>query len=82
VLKIFKKSWINWYKRRPHISHDDSKAREKVDLTENAEYDAAKDGTGSSRIKIAQLQKQLANVKIYRWDWVDKSQVDFNDSYY
>ncbi len=48
-----------------------AEAREKGDLSENAEYDAAKDAQGMLELKINELEKVLANARI-----LDESQVD------
>lgn len=50
-----------------------AEAREKGDLSENAEYDAAKDAQGILEMKINELEKSLANARI-----VDASQIDTN----
>ena len=48
-----------------------AEAREKGDLSENAEYDAAKDAQGMLEAKIANLEIKLANARI-----IDESQLD------
>lgn len=48
-----------------------AEAREKGDLSENAEYDAAKDAQGMLELKINELEKALANARI-----IDESQID------
>lgn len=48
-----------------------AEAREKGDLSENAEYDAAKDAQGMLELKINELEKALANARI-----LDSSQID------
>lgn len=48
-----------------------AEAREKGDLSENAEYDAAKDAQGMLEMKINQLEKTLANARV-----IDESQLD------
>jgi len=60
---------------RSIISQMIAEARDKGDLSENAEYDAAKDAQAHLELEIAQLQKLLANVKIIDETEVDKSQV-------
>jgi len=52
-----------------------AEAREKGDLSENAEYDAAKDAQGLLELKINQLENQLANARI-----IDISQVDTSEA--
>lgn len=48
-----------------------AEAREKGDLSENAEYDAAKDAQGLLELKINNLEKILANSRL-----IDSSQID------
>ena len=49
---------------RPLISHQIAEARDKGDLSENAEYDAAKEAQGMLEMKISQLKDNLQNVRI------------------
>ncbi len=56
---------------RPKISKQIAEARDKGDLSENAEYDAAKEAQGMMEMKLAQLQATLRNAKI-----VDDSMID------
>ncbi|MRI62856.1 transcription elongation factor GreA [Ornithobacterium rhinotracheale] len=56
---------------RPRISQQIADARDKGDLSENAEYDAAKEAQGLLESKISKLQDQLANARV-----IDKSQLD------
>ncbi len=58
-------------KGRKEIASAIAEAREKGDLSENAEYDAAKDAQGMLEMKINELEKYLANARI-----IDKSQLD------
>ncbi len=58
-------------KGREAASKDIAEAREKGDLSENAEYHAAKDAQGLLEAKINELEKALANVRI-----IDASQLD------
>jgi transcription elongation factor GreA len=46
--------------KRPEISHQIAEARDKGDLSENAEYDAAKEAQGILEAKIAQLKGLIA----------------------
>ena len=48
----------------PEISRQIAEARDKGDLSENAEYDAAKEAQGLLEGKIAQLKAQVANARI------------------
>ena len=56
---------------RPRIIQQIADARDKGDLSENAEYDAAKEEQGMIESKIAELKTLLANVRI-----IDESKVD------
>ena len=49
---------------RPEVIRQIQEAREKGDLSENAEYDAAKEAQGKLETKIAQLKAELADAKI------------------
>ena len=49
---------------RPRISAQIAEARDKGDLSENAEYDAAKEAQGLLEMKIAQLKSQVASARI------------------
>jgi len=49
---------------RPKISLQIAEARDKGDLSENAEYDAAKDAQGMLELKIAKLQEVISNARI------------------
>ncbi|MEG1909925.1 MAG: transcription elongation factor GreA [Bacteroidales bacterium] len=56
---------------RPSISHQIAEARDKGDLSENAEYDAAKEAQGLLELKISKMQTEVANARI-----VDESKLD------
>lgn len=56
---------------RPHISKQIAEARDKGDLSENAEYDAAKDAQGMLELKIAKMEEMLSNARL-----VDESKLD------
>lgn len=60
---------------RAEIAQAIATARDKGDLSENAEYDAAKDAQGMHELKINELEKQLAMVKFMKEEDVDTSQV-------
>ena len=60
---------------RPKISKQIAEARDKGDLSENAEYDAAKEAQGMMEMKIAQLQATLRNAKIVDESMIDTSRV-------
>jgi len=56
--------------RRPEISIQIAEARDKGDLSENAEYDAAKEAQGILEGKIAQLKTLISNARI-----IDEAQI-------
>lgn len=56
---------------RPKASQAIAEARDKGDLSENAEYDAAKEAQGLLEMKIAKLEALLANARL-----IDESQLD------
>jgi transcription elongation factor GreA len=60
---------------RPAASRAIAEAREKGDLKENAEYDAAKEAQGMMEAKIAQLEGQLANTRVLDISSIDTSKV-------
>ena len=60
---------------RPAASRAIAEAREKGDLRENAEYDAAKEAQGMLEAKIAQLEGQIATARIIDETAIDVSKV-------
>ncbi len=60
---------------RPASSRAIAEAREKGDLKENAEYDAAKEAQGMLEAKIKQLEGAIANAKIVDTNSIDTSKV-------
>ena len=60
---------------RPAASAAIAEARDKGDLSENAEYDAAREAQGMLEMKIAQLEATLANSRIIDETKIDKSKV-------
>ncbi|HPK09539.1 MAG TPA: transcription elongation factor GreA [Saprospiraceae bacterium] len=58
-------------KGREEVANAIAEARDKGDLSENAEYDAAKDAQGLLELKINEMEKVLANSRI-----IDESQLD------
>ena len=60
---------------RAEIARAISEAREKGDLRENAEYDAAKEAQGLHEAKIAELDNAIANARIVETDNIDTSKV-------
>ena len=61
--------------QRPAISEQIAEARDKGDLSENAEYDAAKDAQGHLEAKIAQLETIVGNARIIDESSIDTSKV-------
>ena len=60
---------------RPKAARQIAEAREKGDLSENAEYDAAKEAQGLLELKISQLETTLANARIIKEEDLDASTV-------
>ncbi|HRG59071.1 MAG TPA: transcription elongation factor GreA [Bacteroidia bacterium] len=60
-------------KERPSISNQIAEARDKGDLSENAEYDAAKEAQGLLELKISKLEDTVSNARI-----IDESKLDVN----
>ena len=60
---------------RPAASKAIAEAREKGDLKENAEYDAAKEAQGMLEAKIKQLEVAVSNAKIVDTSTIDTSKV-------
>jgi transcription elongation factor GreA len=50
--------------QRPSISNQIAEARDKGDLSENAEYDAAKEAQGILEMRIAKLESVIANARL------------------
>ncbi len=57
--------------QRPDISKQIAEARDKGDLSENAEYDAAKNAQGMLELQISKLQEEIRNARI-----IDESKMD------
>ena len=60
---------------RADIARQIAEARDKGDLSENAEYDAAKDAQGLLELKIAKLEEVVANARLVDESSIDASQV-------
>lgn len=60
--------------KRPEISRAIAEARDKGDLSENSEYDAAKEAQGLLEMKIAQLKDLVANCRI-----IDESKLNTDE---
>ncbi|AZI67433.1 transcription elongation factor GreA [Kaistella daneshvariae] len=58
---------------RPKITQQIAEARDKGDLSENAEYDAAKEAQGMLEMKISKLKDIVINAKV-----IDESQLDIS----
>ena len=61
---------------RPKISQQIAEARDKGDLSENAEYDAAKEAQGHLEARIAKMEDLVTNARL-----IDESQVDTSKVY-
>ena len=61
--------------QRPAISNQIAEARDKGDLSENAEYDAAKEAQGLLEMKIAKLEEVISNARIVDESMIDESKV-------
>ncbi|NLB67823.1 MAG: transcription elongation factor GreA [Bacteroidales bacterium] len=62
------------FAQRPVISRQIADARDKGDLSENAEYDAAKDAQGLLELKISKLESLIANARV-----IDESKINTNE---
>ena len=60
---------------RPAISAAIAEARDKGDLSENAEYDAAREAQGLLEMRIAKMEDTLANARVIDESKIDKSKV-------
>ncbi len=60
---------------RPQISDQIAEARDKGDLSENAEYDAAKEAQGLLEMKISKLETIISNARIIDESTIDNSKV-------
>lgn len=60
---------------RPRISQQIAEARDKGDLSENAEYDAAKEAQGLLEMKIAEMETMFANARLLDESKIDNSRV-------
>ena len=60
---------------RPAISNMIAEARDKGDLSENAEYDAAKEAQGMLELKIKKLEETLSNSRVLDESKIDKSKI-------
>jgi transcription elongation factor GreA len=61
---------------RPRISQQIAEAREKGDLSENAEYDAAKEAQGLLELRISKLQDAVRNARV-----IEASQIETDKVY-
>ncbi|MFN3404093.1 MAG: transcription elongation factor GreA [Cytophagaceae bacterium] len=60
-------------KGRSEMAKQIAEARDKGDLSENAEYDAAKDAQGLLELKISKLEEIIANARV-----IDESNIDLS----
>ena len=63
-LDALKKELADALAQRPMISAAIAEAREKGDLSENAEYDAAREAQGLLEVKIARLKNKIASARV------------------
>jgi transcription elongation factor GreA len=70
-LRKLKTELENLTNERPNIAHQLAEARDKGDLSENAEYDAAKDAQAMLEHKIMKLEDIIANSRV-----IDGSRID------
>lgn len=61
--------------QRPMISEQIAEARDKGDLSENAEYDAAKEAQGLLEMKISKLEELISKARVIDNDAIDNSRV-------
>ena len=61
--------------QRPAISEQIAEARDKGDLSENAEYDAAKEAQGLLEMKISKMENIIANARLIDETHIDNSKV-------
>jgi transcription elongation factor GreA len=61
--------------QRPRISEQIAEARDKGDLSENAEYDAAKEAQGLLEMKIAKMEELVSKARIIDNSMMDNSKV-------
>ena len=61
--------------QRPSISEQIAEARDKGDLSENAEYDAAKEAQGILEMKISKMEAIVANARLIDETHMDNSKV-------
>ena len=61
------------HEERPRITNAIAEARDKGDLSENAEYDAAREAQGLLEFRIAKLEETIANARI-----IDESKLDLS----
>ena len=63
------------HEERPRITQAIAEARDKGDLSENAEYDAAKEAQGLLEMRISKMEEVVANARL-----IDESQLDLSKS--
>ncbi len=61
--------------QRPSISEQIAEARDKGDLSENAEYDAAKEAQGLLEMKISKMEELISKARLIDNDSIDTSKV-------
>lgn len=73
--KLRKEVEVLEHTERPNISKQIAEARDKGDLSENAEYDAAKEAQGMLELRISKLKDIIINSKIIDESTLDSSKV-------
>ena len=63
------------FAQRPVISRQIADARDKGDLSENAEYDAAKEAQGLLELKISKMESLIANAKVIDGSMINTEEV-------
>ncbi len=63
------------FTERPRVSKQIAEARDKGDLSENAEYDAAKEAQGMLEMRIAGLESKMINARLIDESMIDNSKV-------
>ena len=63
-------------KERPQVAEEIAEARDKGDLSENAEYDAAKEKQGHIETRIAKLEDTISKARV-----VDEDQIEDDKAY-
>ena len=79
-LDKLKKELAEALAQRPVISAAIAEAREKGDLSENAEYESAREAQGLLELRIAKLQNQIVNAKVLDSSQLNTDQVQMRNT--